>query len=83
MSPADSSAILDRVRKVAAATFHCPEEAIGTHTTAADIDGWDSLSHTLFVMALEREFAVRFDLPRIVRAANVGDLLAEIASILP
>lgn len=82
MTASGTSALLARVQKVAAATFRCRADEIALATTAADIDGWDSLSHTIFVMELEREFAVRFDLPRVVRAANVGELLDEIARLL-
>lgn len=82
MSPSDTDALLARVQQIAADTFRCDREQIQTATTAADIDGWDSLSHTLFVIELERAFGVRFDLPRIACATSVGDLVGEIARLL-
>ena len=78
-TPLTAERILERIRKTAVATFGCKEEEIRSETTAADINGWDSLSHTLFIMAVEREFSVRLDLSRVVRLENVGDLVQEVA----
>jgi len=78
----DEEAVLTRIRAVAAVTFNCPEESIGPETTAADVNGWDSLSHTHFLVAIERHFAVRLDVVRVVRLETVGDLAREIARIL-
>lgn len=83
MTALDADAILSRVRKVAAATFGCKESMIGPRTTALDVNGWDSLSHTLFILAIEREFAVRFDLARVVGFDNVGDLVQELSRLGP
>lgn len=74
--------ILGKVRKVAVVVFGCAEEQIRPETTAAEIDGWDSLSHTEFLVELEREFSIRFELSRIVRLANVADLVTEIQRIV-
>lgn len=73
-----SEAILVRVRKVAAVVFGCPEDAISYETSGADVDSWDSLSHTVFLFDLEREFSIRFDVSRIIRFANIGDLVREV-----
>lgn len=73
--------ILRRVQKVAAAAFRCPEEKISLATTAADINGWDSLSHTVLLVNLEREFQVRFDVSKVVGFATMGDLIREIEQL--
>lgn len=74
--------ILARIRRVAAATFQCHAKQFGAATSAADVDGWDSLSHTVFLLELEREFAVRFDISRVAHMANVGELALEIARLM-
>lgn len=40
-----------------------------------DIDQWDSLSHTLIIIALEREYNVVFDLDQVVDVDGITDLV--------
>jgi acyl carrier protein len=44
-------------------------------TTAADVDGWDSIAHVMLVLASEKEFDVRFESAEIANAANVGEFV--------
>lgn len=44
--------------------------------TAADVDGWDSLSHIRLVVAIEAAFQVRFTMNELVNLKNVGELVA-------
>ncbi len=44
-------------------------------TTAADIEGWDSLAHISIIVAVEKEFKIKFDLMDIKPLKNVGDFL--------
>jgi acyl carrier protein len=50
--------------------------------TAADVDGWDSLTHVQIMVALERAFGVRFRTGEMASLANVGELVDRIASRL-
>ena len=45
-------------------------------TTAADVDGWDSVAHVMLVLASERTFEIRFESSEIANAANVGEFAA-------
>jgi acyl carrier protein len=45
-------------------------------TTAEDVEGWDSIFHVKFIIAIEREFKIRFDASEINSAANAGELAA-------
>jgi acyl carrier protein len=64
------------------------EEVLGRHvelrpeTTAADVDGWDSVMHVMLVLASERKFGIRFESSEIANAANVGEFVALIDSKL-
>lgn len=48
-------------------------------TTANDVDAWDSLMHINLIVAIEREFKVRFTTREINALRNVGDLMDLIA----
>jgi acyl carrier protein len=49
-------------------------------TTAADVEGWDSIAHVMLVLASEREFGVRFESSEIANAANVGEFAELLAA---
>lgn len=48
---------------------------VNDDTTAADIDGWDSLTHITLIDAVEDEFDVRFDMNDVVGMKNVGEMV--------
>lgn len=48
-------------------------------TTASDIDEWDSLAHISLLVAIEKEFGIKFELTEIKNLQNVGDMLDLIA----
>jgi acyl carrier protein len=44
-------------------------------TTAADVDGWDSIAQVMLVVASEEVFDVRFESSELADAQNVGDFI--------
>lgn len=44
-------------------------------TTAADVDGWDSLSHITLIGTIEDEFDVKFAMKDVVHMKNVGEMV--------
>jgi len=44
-------------------------------TTARDIEEWDSLAHINLIVAIEKEFKIKFDLMELKPLQNVGELL--------
>ncbi|MDX2158262.1 MAG: acyl carrier protein [Hyphomicrobiaceae bacterium] len=56
-------------------TFSIPAADISESTTAADVDGWDSLSHVTLMLDVERHLKIRLPVRRTTEARNVGDLL--------
>ncbi len=60
--------------------FENPAIRVEPQTTAADVDGWDSLSHVNLILAVESHFNVRFSQKEILRLRNVGDLANLISS---
>jgi acyl carrier protein len=51
-------------------------------TTAADVEGWDSVVHIMLVLSSERKFGVRFESSEIANAANVGEFVSLVESKL-
>jgi acyl carrier protein len=48
--------------------------------SAKDVDGWDSLSHIRLLLAIEKEFKIKFSTVEIGRLQTVGDLEVLISS---
>jgi len=44
-------------------------------TTADDIEEWDSLAHISLIVAIEKEFRIKFDLIELKPLQNVGEML--------
>ncbi len=47
---------------------------IEAETLAAEIPGWDSLSHASIILAVEKAFGVRFSNVEVLKLNNLGDL---------
>jgi acyl carrier protein len=43
--------------------------------TAADVDGWDSLTHVTLVVSCEKVFGLRLSPAQVGRLKNVGQML--------
>jgi acyl carrier protein len=43
-------------------------------TTAADVEGWDSLTHITLMFTIENEFGVQFHAEEFALIENVGEL---------
>lgn len=46
--------------------------AVGEETTAADVEGWDSLMHVSLMVSVERAFHIKFTMGEIATMKNVG-----------
>jgi acyl carrier protein len=49
--------------------------ALEDDTTAAMVDGWDSVNHVKLIIALESSLKIRFDADEITAPENVGALI--------
>ncbi|MCS7085511.1 MAG: acyl carrier protein [Bacteroidia bacterium] len=55
--------------------FDNPNLVVGPETTAADVEGWDSLAHAELIRRVEKHFGVKFKLRQVLNFANVGDMV--------
>ena len=53
--------------------------AIHDAMTAKDVEGWDSLNHVNLIVAVEKQFRVRFTTREVNGLKNVGELIALIS----
>ena len=70
-----------RVTEIIRETFNVPEMPIDDATTADDIDGWNSLSHAIFLLNLEEALNINFTPAEVIDVANVGELVRLIQHI--
>ncbi len=77
-----NDAVWGRVRNVLVEVFGDEDLVVEASTTAADVEGWDSVSNIVVLVALEREFGIRFNTGEMAALANVGQLVALIEARL-
>lgn len=70
----DRNEIFERLNDVFRDVFDDETITVTDSTTAADIDGWDSLMHITLISAVEDEFDIKFDMKSVVAMKNVGDM---------
>jgi acyl carrier protein len=70
--------IEENVQDVFRGVFGDDQLVLSESTTAADVDGWDSLAHLNLIVAIEKRFGVKFATAEISRmkseGSNVGTL---------
>jgi acyl carrier protein len=75
--------IIDRLTTIFRRVFEDASVQVTPEMTANDVENWDSLSHLAMIMAVEKEFGIRFKLKELVSMKNVADLVNGIASKTP
>ncbi|MCR5689477.1 MAG: acyl carrier protein [Clostridiales bacterium] len=67
--------IYERLNDVFRDVFGDDSITVADGTTAADIDGWDSLRHISLLYAIEAEFEIEFSMKQTVKMKNVGEMV--------
>jgi acyl carrier protein len=72
------SGTLEQVAAIVADTLGLDAVTLTPSTTAADVEGWDSLANVQIIVAIEKKFGMRFRTGDIATIRNVGELVARI-----
>ncbi len=75
--------VFAQVRAVMARVFDVDASRITDETRAADIEGWDSLTHLIVLTGIERRLAVKLPMEEAYAAQNVGALVSLVRGCLP
>ena len=67
--------ILSQINEIFIDTLDNEEVLIEETTQATDVDEWDSLTHIMLVVAIEKHFKIRFTSKEIQSWNNVGEML--------
>lgn len=66
--------ISERLKKVILGQLKLKEFDLREETHAYEVPGWDSLSHISVLVAVEKEYSIRFKTIEVLRLKNLGDL---------
>lgn len=72
--------IYARLNEVFQDVFDDDSIIVDEHTTAADIEDWDSLSHITLISSVEDEFRMKFSMKEVVEMKNVGEMATLVAA---
>jgi len=71
----ERSEILEKVNDVFIDTLDNEDIVLTYETTANDVDDWDSLNHIQLVVAIEKQFKIRFTSQEIQSWNSVGEMI--------
>ena len=71
----DRKDILKQINIIFVDTLDDPSIVIEETTQATDVDEWDSLTHIMLVVAIEKQFKIRFTSREIQSWKNVGEMM--------
>lgn len=74
----EKAEVLAKVQEIFQDVLDNEDIELNYETTADDIDEWDSLSHIQLIVAIEKEFRVKFTSKEIMSWGNVGEMIDNI-----
>jgi len=67
--------IIDEIRKIVVSVVKHENFQMRDDLVAADVDGWDSLSHMMIITGIEEKFGFKFKLKDLNKLKNMGSLI--------
>lgn len=74
--------ISDKLKKTILSELKLDDFDFQDDSTADQVPGWDSLSHINVILAVEKEFNIRFKPYELLKLKNIGELQSLINSRL-
>lgn len=74
--------IQERVKRVMAHSFKLDPVAVSDSLRINGIPAWNSLGHMALVVALEKEFGIRFSGARVANLTSVSGIVKELQSAI-
>ena len=71
----DNKEILNQVQEIFHDQLDDESIVLTSETTAEDVDDWDSLTHIMLVVAIEKHFKIKFTSNEILSWKNVGEMM--------
>ena len=78
----EKAEVLAKVQEIFQDVLDNEDIELNYETTADDIDEWDSLSHIQLIVAIEKDFRVKFTSKEIMSWGNVGEMIDNIINKL-
>ncbi|MDR2046274.1 MAG: acyl carrier protein [Rickettsiales bacterium] len=72
--------IYTRLNDVFRDVFDDASISVSDSTTAADLEEWDSFNHVTLIVAIEKEFGIKFSMIEVTNMYNVGEIVDIIES---
>ena len=69
-----SETVLSEIGDIIRRVFRQPDAVVVRETTAVDVNGWDSLSHTVLILEVEKHFGLRLPMEAVFDLSDVGEL---------
>jgi acyl carrier protein len=66
--------VSERLKKVILNELEIKDFSLVDETTADQVPEWDSFNHINIIIAVEKEFAIKFKSTEILKINNVGEL---------
>ncbi len=76
----EKSDVLKIVNEVFIETLDNKDIVLNYDTTAKDVEDWNSLNHVQLVVAIEKQFKIRFTSKEFYSWKNVGEMLDSIVA---
>lgn len=67
--------VFDKLQEIFADVFDDDTIELTDETTSDDIEDWDSLEQINLVVAIEKEFSIKFNMGEVGKMKNVGEMV--------
>ena len=67
--------LLDQIQEIFRDQLDDDSLILTDETTANDVEDWDSLTHIMLVVAIEKHFKIKFTSNEILSWKNVGEMI--------